>query len=69
MKTFQVIPKISMLDTAEEFIEKFSLSPEDLVIASPSIWNRYFQKVQAGQVILIRKYGSGEPTDEMGGIH
>ena len=65
MKTFQVIPKISMLDTAEEFIEKFSLSPEDLVIASPSIWNRYFQKVQAGQVILIRKYGSGEPTDEM----
>ena len=65
MKTFQVIPKISMLDTAEEFIEKFSLSPEDLIIASPSIWNRYFQKVQAGQVILIRKYGSGEPTDEM----
>lgn len=65
MKTFQVVPKISILDTAKEFIEKFSLSPEDLVIASPSIWNRYFQEAQAGQVILIRKYGSGEPTDEM----
>lgn len=65
MKTFQVVPKISILDTVKEFIEKFSLSPEDLVIASPSIWNRYFQEAQAGQVILIRKYGSGEPTDEM----
>lgn len=65
MKIFQVVPKISILDTVKEFIEKFSLSPEDLVIASPSIWNRYFQEAQAGQVILIRKYGSGEPTDEM----
>ena len=65
MKTFQVVTKISILDTVKEFVEKFSLSPEDLVIASPSIWNRYFQEAQAGQVILIRKYGSGEPTDEM----
>ena len=55
MKIFQVVPKISILDTVKEFIEKFSLSPEDLVIASPSIWNRYFQEAQAGQVILIRK--------------
>lgn len=65
MKTFQVVPKISIMDSAEEFVQTFRLSEEDLIITSSSTWNVYFKEVKAGQVMLIRKYGSGEPTDEM----
>lgn len=65
MQTFQVVPKISMLNTADEFTKAFGLSQDDLVITSASIWEVYFRNVEAGQVILLRKYGKGEPTDEM----
>ncbi len=65
MKTFQVVPRISMAETATEFIESFRLSKDDLIITSASVWDAYFREAEAGQVIPIRKYGKGEPTDEM----
>lgn len=65
MKTFQVVPRISVMDSADEFVQAFRLSEEDLVITGSSTWNVYFKEVKAGQVILIRNYGGGEPTDEM----
>ena len=65
MKSFQVVPKITMLATAQEFIQEFQLNEEDLIITSSSTWDVYFKEVKSDNVILIRKYGKGEPTDEM----
>lgn len=65
MKTFQVVPKISIMDTAAEFAEAFRLSEDDLIITGASVWDVYFRETKGAQVVLLRKYGGGEPTDEM----
>ena len=65
MKQFAVMPKISMVDTVKEFQEAFGIGPRDLVLTIEVTWTTYFQDVDAGTVIYVENYGSGEPNDEM----
>ena len=66
MKQLSIKPELHMFDTCEEFINKFQIGKEDLVITSEHTYVSYFEKYNLHtNVIFIRKYGSGEPSDEM----
>jgi 4-hydroxybutyrate dehydrogenase len=66
MKQLSIRPDIYTFDTCKEFLENFKVGKEDLVITSEHTYVSYFQKYNLDtNVIFIRKYGSGEPSDEM----
>lgn len=65
MKQFHITPKITMLDTCDEFIREYVINENDLVFTIEVTWAAYFQNVTAGTVIFMEQYGRGEPTDEM----
>lgn len=65
MRQFKIAPKVTLLDTCEEFIGVYDINENDLIFTIEDIWSAYFKGVPAGDVIFIEKYGIGEPTDEM----
>lgn len=65
MKQFSIIPKITTLNTCDEFLEQYKIGKDDLVFTIEVTWEEYFKSADAGSVIFIEKYGIGEPTDEM----
>lgn len=66
MKQLSIRPDIYTFDTCKEFLENFKIGKEDLVITSKHTYASYFEKYNLDtNVIFIRKYGSGEPSDEM----
>lgn len=66
MKELSVKPEIYTFDTCKEFIENFKIGKEDLIITSEHTYVSHFEKYGLNaNVIFIRKYGSGEPSDEM----
>lgn len=66
MKELTIRPDIYTFDTCKEFLENFKIGKEDLVITSEHTYVSYFEKYNLyTNVIFIRKYGSGEPSDEM----
>ena len=65
MKQFSVTPKVTILDTCDEFLKLYDIGEDDLVFTIEITWNSYFKDTKAGTVIFIEKYGLGEPTDEM----
>ncbi|MGN1116881.1 MAG: 4-hydroxybutyrate dehydrogenase [Candidatus Ornithomonoglobus sp.] len=65
MKQFSVTPRVTMLDTCDEFIREYGINENDLVFTIEVTWTSYFRNVNAGTVIYIERYGQGEPTDEM----
>ncbi|MDR3598596.1 4-hydroxybutyrate dehydrogenase [Clostridium sp.] len=66
MKELSVKPEIYTFDTCKEFIENFKIGKKDLVITSEHTYVSYLEKYDLDtNVIFIRKYGSGEPSDEM----
>lgn len=66
MKQLSIRPDIYTFDTCKEFLDNFKIGKEDLVITSEHTYVSYFEKYNLDtNVIFIRKYGSGEPSDEM----
>lgn len=65
MKQFNVVPKITILDTCDEFIREYDMNENDLIFTIEVTWTAYFQNVTAGTVIFIERYGQGEPDDGM----
>jgi len=66
MKQLSIKPEIYTFDTCKEFIDKFQIGKKDLVITSEHTYISYFEQYKLDtNVIFIRKYGSGEPSDEM----
>lgn len=66
MKQLSIRPDIYTFDTCREFLENFKIGKEDLVITSEHTYVSYLEKYSLDtNVIFIRKYGSGEPSDEM----
>ncbi|WP_010239882.1 4-hydroxybutyrate dehydrogenase [Clostridium arbusti] len=66
MKELSIKPEIHTFDKCEEFITNFKIGKDDLIITSEHTYNSYFKKFNIdANVIFIRKYGSGEPNDEM----
>ena len=66
MKALSIKPEIYTFDTCKEFIDKFKIGKEDLIITSEHTYVSYFSKYDLDtNVIFIRKYGTGEPSDTM----
>ena len=66
MKELSIIPEIHTFDRCEEFINNFNIGKDDLIITSEHNYRSYFEKFNLhANVIFIRKYGNGEPCDEM----
>ncbi|MDF2505588.1 MAG: alcohol dehydrogenase, class [Clostridium sp.] len=66
VKELSIKPEIHTFDKCEEFITNFKIGKDDLIITSEHTYNSYFKKFNIdANVIFIRKYGSGEPNDEM----
>lgn len=66
VKELSIRPEIYTFDRCEEFINKFEIGKDDLVITSEHSYRPYFEKFNLdANVIFIRKYGDGEPNDEM----
>lgn len=66
MKQFMVSPAISMADTCKEFAESFNINNRDLLIIGEHTYNDYFKALDTGaNVVFLRSYGTGEPSDEM----
>lgn len=66
MKQFMVSPVISMADTCKEFAESFNINKRDLLIIGEHTYNDYFKVLDTGaNVVFLRSYGTGEPSDEM----
>ncbi len=66
MKQFKISPVISIVDTCKEFASEFNINEKDLLIIGEHTYNDYFKELNTGaNVIYLRNYGSGEPSDEM----
>lgn len=66
MKELSIRPEIYTFDTCKEFLSDFKIGKEDLVITIGYTYNAYFEKHKLDtNVVLIEKYGTGEPNDEM----
>lgn len=66
MKQFKIVPEIAMFDTCKAFQTVFKIGKEDLVITSEHTWKKFFAPLESeANVIFLRNYGTGEPTDEM----
>jgi 4-hydroxybutyrate dehydrogenase len=66
MKQFRIKTTIQLYDSAIEFCEEFQFHQDDLILTRRETYERYF-KGHTGEAVVIdfRKYGSGEPTDQM----
>lgn len=66
MTQFRLKTTIQVYDSCREFCENAQLSEKDLIITSGHIFENYLKGMTGDAVIVnMRKYGSGEPNDEM----
>ncbi|MBP2650551.1 MAG: alcohol dehydrogenase, class [Firmicutes bacterium] len=66
MKQFSLVPDIVLVETCREFVETLGIGAGDLIITSEHTYTAYFKDlVKGAEVVFIRKYGQGEPSDEM----
>lgn len=66
IQQFCVIPKIHIVDTCKEFCETFQVGKEDLILTNPTYFNAHLESYASNStVVFLKKYGAGEPTDQM----
>lgn len=66
MKVFQEKLVVEKYDRAEEFVESYKLGKGDFILASRTIYEKYFAHLPIeAHVEYKSKYGKGEPTDVM----
>lgn len=66
MKQFKISPVICIADTCKEFADSFNISQNDLLIIGEHTYNDFFKELDIkANIIYLRNYGSGEPSDEM----
>lgn len=66
LQKFCVMPEIVQMASCKEFVEAFQLGAGDLILTSEHIYEAYFRDLlTGGNIIFIRNYGQGEPSDEM----
>lgn len=66
MHTFRLVPEIRQYDTTKEFCADLHIGKGDLLLISESLYDNYFKQYETGAIVVhYRKYGSGEPTDQM----
>lgn len=58
--------KIKKFDNAKEFVGEFKIGKDDFILASKSIYEKYFKPLNIEATVTYKsKYGSSEPTVEM----
>jgi 4-hydroxybutyrate dehydrogenase len=66
LQQFRIIPTIYQAATCKEFCEEFGIGRGDLIFTNPSYFEGYFDGYADGaEVVYLKKYGKGEPTDSM----
>ncbi len=66
MTQFQLKTTIRLYENTEEFCRDFQIGKEDLILTRRETYESYLQGyIGEATVIDFRKYGSGEPTDQM----
>ncbi len=66
MKQFRIKTTIQQFDSCKEFCDTYRIGGNDLIIASEHTFQDYFKELcPDAAVINFRKYGTGEPNDEM----
>lgn len=66
MKEYRMKTTIKQFDSCKELCENFHVDQDDLIFTSEHTYRDYFETFSLNaKVIFIRKYGTGEPNDEM----
>ena len=66
MKIFQQKSRIQKFEDVRQFVEEYQLGKDDFILASKSIYERYFAPLSLeAHVVYKSQYGKGEPTDAM----
>ena len=66
MKLFQQFPEVQTYSEPIEFVNTFHITEKDFILASKSIYNKYFANLGLKAEIRFKSmYGNGEPTDAM----
>ncbi len=66
MNKFRIIPEVYIFDEVGEFIEKFSVGKDDLLVTNRFIYEPFMKKYNLScQVIFQEEFGGGEPSDVM----
>lgn len=66
MKLLHVQPTIHQCESFTDFTHEFSLNKGDILVVNDSIYHRFIRPLDLNcPVISPKKYGDGEPTDEI----
>lgn len=66
MKQFRLKTTLQQFDSCREFCDTCRIGKNDLIITSEHTFKDYFKAlVPEAFVVFIRRYGTGEPSDEM----
>ena len=66
MKLFQQLPEVQKYREPEAFVKAFEIGEGDFILASKSIYNKYFGDMNLPAKVRFKgDYGKGEPTDAM----
>ena len=66
MKLFQQFPEVQKYADPIDFVNAFQITEKDFILASKSIYNKYFSDLGLKAEIRFKSmYGNGEPTDAM----
>lgn len=66
MQDFLIAPKICIVENYREFVDKFLLNEEDLIVTTEFLYEKYLKNLSKNaKVVFQDKFGLGEPTDEM----
>lgn len=66
MQQLLLRPTIHRFETLREFAGAFSLGEGDLIVTTESVNRNFVEPLACGaQVLVAKKYGKGEPSDEM----
>lgn len=66
MKQFLQKTEILKYETAKEFVEEFKVGTGDFILATKTIYKKYFEDIVEGAAVYFKSdYGTGEPTDIM----
>lgn len=66
MKELSLAPTIYKYSNARDFVKDFNLCKDDLIITSEDTYKKYFEPLKLDSTVIYkRKYGAGEPSDDM----
>lgn len=66
MKQFRLKTTVQQFESCREFCDTYQIGKTDLIITSKHIFEDYFKDFSLdASIIFFRKYGRGEPNDEM----